>query len=172
MSDIVTDHSLKLPPERVVELYAARGATVAPDVLEYWATMGVPTAPSARLSRRATAEALTKVGYPLTYSSLCTLATKGEGPLFDKFGPHAVHEWGDALAWAQARAKGKRSSSSEGRSQEAAERARKSMHHAREVRDAMRAKGILMGKAKAEAARATTAKARRRKAPAELAPAE
>jgi hypothetical protein len=139
-----------LPPDKIAELFAERGATVAPDVLFHWCSLGVPTSPAARLSRRATAEALTKIGFPLTYSSLCTLATKGQGPLFDRFGPHAIHEWGDAVAWAQARAKGKRSSSSEGRTAEAAERARKSMQHAREVRDAMRAKGFLMGKAKSQ----------------------
>lgn len=161
MSDTLAQNlqHLKMAPERLSELFAERGATVAPDVLSCWAEMGVPTVPSARLSRRGTAEALSMVGYPTTLATLNTLSTLGEGPLFDRYGQYAIYEWGDALAWAQSKSKGKRRSSSEGRSQEAAERARKNAKIARDVRDAMRAKAA---KAKAETRVKTSAKARRR----------
>jgi hypothetical protein len=165
-----------MTPDRLSDLFAERGATVTPDMLSRWAELGVPTAPSARLSRRLTAEALSMVGYPTTQSTLNSLATTGDGPLFDRYGQYAIYEWGDAVAWVQSKSRGKRRSSSVGRSQEAAERAKKSAKHARDVRDAMRAQGVLMGKAKAKAEAATReaakAKHRRRKATAELVPAE
>ena len=154
-----TDQSLKMTPERLSELFAERGATVTPDVLSRWGEMGVPTVPSARLGRRLTAEALTMVGYPTTTSTLNTLSTTGEGPLFDRFGPYAIYEWADALAWAQARAKGKRRSSSEGRSHEAADKAKASAKRARDIRDKMRREGRPMGKA-AKAKAATPAKSK------------
>lgn len=176
MSDILTDQNLKLAPERLSALFAERGATVPPDLLAHWAELGVPTVPSARLTRRQTAEALKKVGWPVTRSTLNTLATRGEGPLFDRFGQYAVYEWADALSWAQARAKGKRRSSSEGRSLEAAEQAKQAAKHARDVRDAMRAaaktKAPRSGAGKAKPKAAAKAKARRRKATAELIPAQ
>jgi hypothetical protein len=155
VSDILT--VLKLTPERVRELFAERGATVMPDMLSRWAELGVPTVPSARLSRRLTAEALSMVGYPTTQSTLNSLATTGDGPLFDRYGGYAIYEWGDALAWAQAKSKGKRRSSSEGRSAEAGELARKNAAIARAVRDQMRRDRRPMGKA-AKAKAATPAK--------------
>ena len=154
MSDIPTDQSLKMTPARLSALFAERGATVPPDVLGHWTELGVPTAPSARLTRRQTAEALKKAGYPVTRSTLNTLSTRGEGPLFDRFGPFALYEWADALSWA----KGKRRSSSEGRSQEGAERAKQAAKHARDIRDAMRAKS------KADRERIARTKSRRREA--------
>jgi hypothetical protein len=155
VSDILT--VLKLTPERLCELFAERGATVTPDMLSRWAEMGVPTTPSARLSRRLTAETLSIVGYPTTQSTLNTLATTGDGPLFDRYGGYAIYEWGDAISWAQSKSSGKRRSSSEGRSQEAAELAWKSAKHARDVRDQMRREGRPMGQA-AKAKAATPAK--------------
>ena len=148
MSGILTDQSLKLPLERLSALFAERGAMAPPDILGHWGDIGVPTSPSARLSRKQTAETLKKAGYPTRTSTLNSLATLGVGPPFVRFGPYAVYEWGDALAWAQARESKKGRSSSEGRSQESAERARKSAKIARDIRDAKRAK------AKAEAVEA------------------
>ena len=155
MSDILT--VLKLTPERLCELFAERGAKVTPDMLARWAELGVPTTPSARLSRRLTAETLSIVGYPTAQSTLNTLATTGEGPPFERFGGSVVYEWGDCISWAQSKATGKRRSSSEGRSQEAKEKAHASAAHARDVRDQMRRDGRPMGKA-AKAKAATPAK--------------
>jgi hypothetical protein len=160
----MSDRSLTMKPERLSELFAERGAAVTPDMLSRWSELGVPTAPSARMSRRLTAETLSIIGYPTTQSTLNTLATTGEGPLFDRYGQYAIYEWGDALAWAQAKSKGKRRSSSVGRSQEAADKAKANAKIARDIRDAMRAK------AKAGASKAT--KVRRARPEAAATPAE
>jgi hypothetical protein len=100
MSHTITDQNLKMTPERLSALFAERGAMVPPDALGRWAELGVPTVPSARLTRRQTAEALKKAGYPMTTSTLNSLSTRGEGPLFDRFGIHALYVWADALSWA------------------------------------------------------------------------
>ena len=167
MSDILT--VLKPTPERLCELFDERGAKVTPDMLARWAELGVPTTPSARLSRRLTAESLSMVGYPATQSTLNTLATTGDGPLFDRYGHYTIYEWADALAWAQAKSKGKRRSSSVGRSQEAADKAKASAKIARDIRDAMRREGRPMGKA-AKASEPAKQANRRRKTRPEAAP--
>ena len=57
----------------------------------------------ARLGRKQTAAALTEEGYPTAESTLATMASRGGGPPFSKFGSRVVYRWGDALAWANAR---------------------------------------------------------------------
>jgi hypothetical protein len=59
--------------------------------------------PEARLSRAQAAEALTRRGYQTAYATLSTLATRGSGPPFAKFGPRAIYRWQDLLDWAQSR---------------------------------------------------------------------
>jgi hypothetical protein len=59
--------------------------------------------PAARLTRAQAAEALTRSGYQTAYATLSTLATRGGGPPFAKFGPRAIYVWDDLLAWARAR---------------------------------------------------------------------
>jgi hypothetical protein len=59
--------------------------------------------PAARLSRAQGAEALTRIGYPTAYATLATLATRGGGPPFAKFGPRVIYRWQDLLDWARAR---------------------------------------------------------------------
>jgi hypothetical protein len=62
--------------------------------------------PDSLLSRVATAEALTEIGYPIKAKTLATMATRGGGPPFRKWPKLAVYKWGDALEWAQARLSG------------------------------------------------------------------
>jgi hypothetical protein len=69
--------------------------------------------PQSKLRRKATAEALTAAGFPVTESGLATQATRGGGPPFQKFGRIPLYEWGAALAWAEARLSRKVSSTSE-----------------------------------------------------------
>jgi hypothetical protein len=57
----------------------------------------------ARLTRKQTAEALSAAGYPIADATLATMASRGGGPLFSKFGPRAIYRWGDALEWAKSR---------------------------------------------------------------------
>ena len=67
------------------------GGTVIPEDLD------------ALLTRKATAEALNKAGFPISDKTLATQATRGGGPPYQKFGPRVLYRWGDALAWAQAK---------------------------------------------------------------------
>jgi hypothetical protein len=74
----------------------------------------VPTAPNALLRRTQLAAALTELGYPLAPATLATMATRGGGPPFHKFGAHVLYRWGDALAWAQSRLSAPRRNTSGG----------------------------------------------------------
>jgi hypothetical protein len=57
----------------------------------------------ALLSREETALNLTKSGFRTSPKTLSTIAVRGGGPPFQKFGKHVVYRWGDALAWAKGR---------------------------------------------------------------------
>lgn len=74
----------------------------------------VPSDPDALLNRRDTAEALTAAGYPTAPATLATLATRGGGPPFRKYGRWPVYRWGDALEWARSRLSAPMRSTSEG----------------------------------------------------------
>ncbi len=59
------------------------------------------------------AEALTEHGFPVSAKTLATMATRGGGPPFHKFGRAVLYRWGDALAWAEARLSAPRRTTSE-----------------------------------------------------------
>jgi hypothetical protein len=63
----------------------------------------IPTNLDARLTRDATATALTEAGFPVATSTLATKATRGGGPVFQRFGKRPLYRWGDALRWATSR---------------------------------------------------------------------
>jgi hypothetical protein len=63
----------------------------------------IPDDPDARLTRDAAAEALTEAGFPVRKATLATLASRGGGPPFRKFGTRPIYRWGDLVAWANAR---------------------------------------------------------------------
>jgi hypothetical protein len=63
----------------------------------------MPLDPDALLTRDATADALTAVGFPVAPKTLATKATRGGGPPFRRFGARPLYRWGDALDWAQSR---------------------------------------------------------------------
>jgi hypothetical protein len=65
--------------------------------------MTIPNDLDALLRRQPTAEALTAAGYQTSPKTLATLATRGGGPRFRKFGRYPVYRWGDALQWAKSR---------------------------------------------------------------------
>jgi hypothetical protein len=73
----------------------------------------IPENPDALLRRRATAEALTEVGFPTSEKTLATKATRGGGPPFRSFGRVPLYRWGDALDWAEGRLSPPRRSTSE-----------------------------------------------------------
>jgi hypothetical protein len=80
----------------------------------------IPVNPEALLRRRATAEALTAVGFPTSDKTLATKATRGGGPPYRSFGRVPLYRWGDALAWAEGRLTPPRRSTSEADSQHTA----------------------------------------------------
>src|SRR5262249_40475758 len=65
--------------------------------------MAIPTDPETLLRRDPTAAALTEAGYQTSPKTLATLATRGGGPIFRKYGRYPVYRWGDALDWAHTR---------------------------------------------------------------------
>lgn len=75
------------------------------------------SSPDALLRRKATAEALTAVGYPISDKTLATKATRGGGPPYRLFGRIPLYRWGDALAWAEGMTSAPRRSTSESRSE-------------------------------------------------------
>lgn len=59
---------------------------------------------NATLLRRADAAvALTSAGYPISPSTLATMASRGGGPVFRRFGPKVLYRWGDLIEWAELR---------------------------------------------------------------------
>ena len=57
----------------------------------------------ALLRRVECAKALTGAGFPVSPKTLATMATRGGGPPFHKFGRTVLYRWGEALAWAENR---------------------------------------------------------------------
>jgi hypothetical protein len=73
----------------------------------------IPESPDVRLTRDQTAAALTESGFPTAAKTLATLASRGGGPPFEKYGPRAIYTWGHALEWARGRLTEPRRSTSE-----------------------------------------------------------
>ena len=59
--------------------------------------------PQARLNRRQSSAALSARGFPVAEATLATLASRGGGPRFSKFGPRCVYVWADLINWAESR---------------------------------------------------------------------
>ncbi|OIQ73149.1 hypothetical protein GALL_452200 [mine drainage metagenome] len=57
-------------------------------------------APDTMLRRADAATALRAAGYPTTKATLATLATRGGGPTYRKFGAIPLYRWSDLLDWA------------------------------------------------------------------------
>jgi len=65
--------------------------------------MKVDLSPDDRLTRQQLAKALSEAGFQTAASTLATLATRGGGPVFQKFGRRPLYRWADGLEWAQER---------------------------------------------------------------------
>ena len=59
--------------------------------------------PTTRLRRSAAAKALTDSGFPTSAKTLATLASRGGGPTYQKFGRIPLYTWSFALAWAESK---------------------------------------------------------------------
>lgn len=78
--------------------------------------MKIPDGPDDQLSREATAAALTAAGFPISPTTLATLASrpgKHGGPPYRVFNKKATYRWGDALQWAESLASATRRTASE-----------------------------------------------------------
>jgi hypothetical protein len=60
-------------------------------------------APDTLLRRRDAAAALRAAGYPTAPATLATLACRGGGPPFRRFGRVPLYRWADLLDWAGSR---------------------------------------------------------------------
>lgn len=69
--------------------------------------------PDSMLTRDRAAEALSECGYPVSKLTLQTMATRGGGPAYRRFGKRALYRWGDILSWAESRCTSPRHSTSE-----------------------------------------------------------
>ncbi len=65
------------------------------------------------LDRRAASALLAELGFPCAPATLATLACRGGGPVFVKFGSRALYRRSDLVAWAQSRLTAPRRSTSE-----------------------------------------------------------
>jgi hypothetical protein len=66
----------------------------------------VPTHPDELLIRTQAGAALRAAGFPVADKSLATLASRGGGPPYRRFGARVLYRWGDVLSWAHARLTG------------------------------------------------------------------
>ena len=69
--------------------------------------------PDQLLTRKQTADELTKAGYPIAPGTFSTMACRLGGPPYSMFGPTRDVPMGDALLWAQARVSPARRTSAE-----------------------------------------------------------
>jgi hypothetical protein len=69
--------------------------------------------PDALLRRRAISEALVAAGFPVRPATLATMASRGGGPPYRRFGRIPLYHLSEALAWAESRLSPPRGSSSE-----------------------------------------------------------
>jgi hypothetical protein len=63
----------------------------------------IPDDLNAWLARSAAAAALNATGYPISSDTLATMASRGGGPQFSKWGSRALYRWRDVLEWAESR---------------------------------------------------------------------
>jgi len=66
--------------------------------------------PEVLLDRSQAAVALTSHGYRISAATLATLASRGGGPEFERYGLHALYRWGLTLDWAKNRSRKRKGS--------------------------------------------------------------
>jgi hypothetical protein len=76
--------------------------------------MAIPNDPETLLRRGDAANALREAGYPIARATLATLASRGGGPSFRRFGRVPLYRWRDLLDWARSRLSAPMRSTSEG----------------------------------------------------------
>jgi hypothetical protein len=61
--------------------------------------------PDVLLDRTQAAVALTSHGYRISAATLATLASRGGGPEFERYGASTLYKWGETLNWAKNRSR-------------------------------------------------------------------
>jgi len=74
----------------------------------------IPTHEGALLTRVQTAAALKESGFPCAPASLATMASRGGGPKYHRYGARVLYRWADVLRWAESRLSAPRHSTAEG----------------------------------------------------------
>jgi hypothetical protein len=69
--------------------------------------------PEMLLRREDAARKLTEAGFPISKATLATLATRGGGPRFARFGRRPLYKYEDLIAWAEGRLSSPMGSTSE-----------------------------------------------------------
>ena len=95
MSDIATTSNFQIGEKLRREAQAAAAAYAR-------FTVNYPP-PDAWLRRSEVAFYLSAAGFTVSQATLATIACRGGGPAFSKFGARPLYKWGDALAWAEAK---------------------------------------------------------------------
>jgi len=85
----------------------------------------IPNDCNTLLSRDQAASALRSAGFPVSKATLATMASRGHGPIYLRFGPRALYRWGDLISWAEGRLSAPRLSTSEGDAPPASKRGRR-----------------------------------------------
>jgi hypothetical protein len=67
------------------------------------ASLAGSLSPDTLLTRRQLAVESSKIGVPVAESSLASMATRGTGPTFCRYGRAVRYRWGDFLSWAASR---------------------------------------------------------------------
>jgi hypothetical protein len=75
--------------------------------------MAIPIDLDTLLTRAAAAQTLTEAGYPVARATLATLASRGGGPPYRRFGRIPLYRWADLLYWARGRLSAQMFSTSE-----------------------------------------------------------
>jgi hypothetical protein len=109
-----------LSPENLSPATALSQAQLA----AIFAALGLPTAfspdlapeslpPDTRFTRLQLAKVLTAFGFPTSPGALSTLASRGGGPPYDRYGRYSTYRWGPSISWARERCKPAGASTSE-----------------------------------------------------------
>lgn len=151
--------------EELVRRFAEFGVSIPPNAAERWPELGVPLDPYAELKRRQAAETLTKIGRPIAYATINTMASRGASrdkrPPYRLFGRRAIYRWGDLLKWSEGRITETRSTAIEGAVFAERRKRDQALLNKRDAR--LKANRAAKRAAKAEAARSRVSRARRKR---------
>jgi len=59
--------------------------------------------PDTLMTRDKGADALSTLGFPVSKATLATMASRGGGPIYRRFGKRVLYRWSDLVSWAESR---------------------------------------------------------------------